>query len=183
MRNPRRATIVMVAAILIGLGALALPASAAAAPWNGEPGSRGMVLSNWKIALTSILLLVGLAQFFGQAVVRGWIKVKSGNKKLLANLHRPGGIAAFTLTLVVLGMCLYAMYGPDGGGLGMLYNARVVLHAVFGGLLMLVLIAKAIVSNFVRRQLKVNVPLGIAAGVLTLGVFALSVIPHVFRLG
>lgn len=180
MRNPRRMTIAMVAAVLIALGALALPATAVAAPWNS--GGGGTALANWKVALTSLLLLVGLAQFFGQAVVRGWIKVKSGNKKRLAALHRPGGIAAFMLTLIVLGMCLYVMYGPDGGGLDILYNARVVLHAVFGGLLMLVLIAKAIISNFVRKQLKVNVPLGIAAGALTLGVFALTVIPHVFRL-
>ena len=65
---------------------------------------------------------------------------------------------------------------------GMLYNARVTLHAIFGGLLMLVLIVKAIISNFVRKQLRINVPLGVAAGVLTLGVFLLTVVPHAFRL-
>jgi len=139
-------------------------------------------LSTWKVVLTTVLLLVALFQALGQAAALGKIKADRRTRVQLARLHRPGGIVAFTLTLVVLAMCLYIMYGPSGGGLNMLYNARVILHAVCGGLLMLVLIVKAIISNFVRKELRLNAPLGIAAGVLTLAVFALSVIPHVFRL-
>jgi len=184
MKNAGRG-IVMVVTLLVAVGALlALPATAAASSLpHEEAGPGGLNLANLKAALTTLLLVVGLFQFLGQTVVRGWIKVKAANKKRLATLHRPGGIAAFTLTLAILILCLYVMYGPDGGGLNMLYNARVVLHAVFGGLLMLVLAVKAVISNFVRKQLRINTPLGIAAGVLTLGVFVLSVIPHVFRFG
>lgn len=170
-------------ALTLALWVFPTPVAAAAPPLHEETGPGGINLANWKAALTTVLLLVGLAQFFGQAIVRGWIKVSVKDKKRLAGLHRPGGIVAFTLTLAILVLCLYVMYGPDGGGLDMLYNARVVLHAVFGGLLLLVLTAKAIISNFVRKQLRINTPLGIAAGVLTLGVFVLSVIPHVFRFG
>ena len=178
----RSMVVVLVLIIVVGV-LLVLPGTAAASPLpNGGYGPGGVNLSTWKVVLTSVLLVVGLFQFLGQAVVRGWIKVPIKSKRLLSRMHRPGGIVAFTLTMVVLAMCLYLMYGPYGGGLGMLYNARVTLHAIFGGLLMLVLIVKAIISNFVRKQLRINVPLGVAAGVLTLGVFLLTVIPHVFRL-
>lgn len=180
---PRMATVLVLALLAAAGTLLALPSAAGASPLpNGGSGPGGVNLYTWKVVLTTALLLVGLFQFLGQAVVRGWIKVSIKNKKLLAGLHRPGGVAAFTLTLIVLAMCLYVMYGPGGSGLNALYNARVVLHAVFGGLLMLVLTVKAIISNFVRKQLRLNMPLGIAAGVLTLGVFVLTVIPHVFRL-
>jgi hypothetical protein len=75
------------------------------------------------------------------------------------------------------------MFGPTGYGLEMLAPTRVVLHAVLGTLLLLVLAAKAVISNFARQQLRLNAPLGIAALVLSLGVFLASVVPHVFRLG
>jgi hypothetical protein len=173
---------IILALLVLTLAASLLPATAAAAPpLHNETGLGGLALANWKAAITTLLLLVGLAQFLGQAVVRGWIKVKGLDRKRLAGLHRPGGIVALTLTLVVLGLCLYVMYGPNRGGLGMLYNARVILHAVLGGLLTLVLVVKVVISNFVRKQLRLNGPLGITAGVLTLGVFFISVIPHVFR--
>jgi hypothetical protein len=182
MKTAWRSILVLTVLLVVAGVFLALPAPAAASPLpHEETGLGGLTLANWKAALTTLLLVVGLFQFLGQAVVRGWIKVSIKNKKRLATLHRLGGIVAFTLTLTILVLCLYVMYGPNGGGLDMLYNARVILHAVFGGLLMLVLVVKAIISNFARKQLRVNVPLGITAGVLTLGVFVMSVIPHVFR--
>ena len=183
MKTAKRTTIVVLAVLVLTLVLWTLPATAAAASPlpHGETGPGGLALSNWKAILTTAVLLLALLQFLSQAVVRGWIK--GGNKKLMASLHRPGGIVTYILVLVVLGLCLYVMFGPDGGGLVMLAPMRVILHAVFGSLLLLVLTAKAIISNFARKQLRVNGPLGIAAGVLTLGLFLASVVPHVFRFG
>ena len=183
MKTAKRTMIVVLAMLILTLVFWTPSATAvAASPLpHGETGPGGLALSNWKAILTTVVLLLALLQFLSQAVVRGWIK--SGNKKLWARLHRPGGIITYLLVLVVLGLCLYVMFGPNGGGLEMLSPTRVILHAIFGGLLLLVLTAKAIISNFARRQLRVNGPLGIAAGVLTLGLFLASVVPHVFRFG
>jgi len=139
-------------------------------------------LGTWKSALTTVLLAVALLQFVGQALARGWIGAGSGVRRLGSRLHRPGGIVAFLLAWLVFALCMYVMWGPGGGGTATLAIPRVLTHAILGGALVLVLSAKAVISNFLRRQLRLNLPLGIAALLLSLGVWLTSAMPHLFNL-
>ncbi len=183
MRAPNRSVLsALLAALLILVLALVLAPPAGAAPLSQGSGTGGLTLGDWKAILTTVLLVVGLLQFLGQAIVRGWIRIGGAPKKLLAGLHRPGGILAFLLTFAGLGLGIYIMYGPGGVGPAAVSTAGLLLHAVFGGLLALVLVVKAIISNFARRSLRLNVPLGIAAGVLTLAVWLTSAMPRFFGL-
>ena len=176
-----RAVRLLLPLLLAGAVLLAgTPAWAAPLPHGEE--TAGLSLGTWKAVLTTVLLAVALLQFGGQALARGWIGAGSGARRLGARLHRPGGIAAFLLAWLVFALCMYVMWGPGGGGLAMVSPPLVLTHAVLGGALLLVLSAKALISNFLRRQLRLNLPLGVAALLLSLGVWLSSAMPHLFNL-
>ena len=180
MRTWKHAAIVVSLLFLAALALLALPATAAAAPLrHGEQGPGGEILATWKAIFTTVVVAIGVVEVSGQAVIRGWIKVGAANKKQLIKMHRRAGIAALVLVLALFAACMYVMYGPEGGGTMMVVMSPPAFwHAVFGGLLMIVLTIKTVASNWVRQHLRLNVPLGIAAGALTLGVFLTSSLPH-----
>lgn len=163
--------------------AVLMPATSvwAAPPPQGGAGG-DWALGTWKSVLTTVLLAVALLQFAGQALARGWIRAGTGVRRLGSRLHRPGGIVAFTLAWLVFALCLYAMWGPGGVGTATLSSPRVLAHAILGGALLLVLSVKAVITNFLRRQLRLNMPLGIAALVLSLGVWLTSAMPYLFNL-
>lgn len=165
---------------LLAIAALlpAVPAWAAPSLYVGEGG---IALGTWKSALTTVLLAVALLQFAGQSLGRGWIRAGAGMRRLGSRLHRPGGIVAFTLAWLVFALCMYAMWGPGGSGTATLPSPRILAHAILGGGLLLVLSAKAVITNFLRRQLRLNMPLGIAALALSLGVWLTSAMPHLFN--
>ena len=180
MHTRKLAAIVVALLFLAAVALLALPATAAAAPLrHGEQGPGGEILATWKAIFTTVVLAIGLVEVSGQAVIRGWVKVGAANKKQLIKMHRWIGIAALVLVLAIFAACMYVMYGPAGGGTMMVVMSPPAFwHSLFGGLLIIVLAIKTIASNWVRRHLRVNVPLGIAAGALTLGVFLTSSLPH-----
>lgn len=162
--------------------AILLPATSVWATPSPQGGGGGnWTLGTWKSVLTTVLLAVALLQFLGQALARGWVRAGPGARRLGSRLHRPGGIVAFTLAWFVFALCMYAMWGPGGSGTVMLSLPRVLAHAILGGALLLVLSAKAVITNFLRRQLRLNMPLGIAALLLSLGVWLTSAMPHLLN--
>ncbi|MBC8449591.1 MAG: hypothetical protein H8D78_17815 [Chloroflexi bacterium] len=127
-----------------------------------------MSLQMVKSVLTTVLLLVAIAQALSMAMVRGWVKVKllPENRRRLREGHRWGGIAALVLTLALALTMLSPLYEP--------YSARSWAHAVMGGLAALVLLPKVIITRRFRRYLRYNTALGTIAGLLILGTFISS---------
>lgn len=126
-----------------------------------------MSLLMMKSVLTTILLLVAIAQALGMAQVRGYVQFLPVERKRLRQRHRGGGIGALILALAVAAMCVfgerYAYYPP-----------RVLAHVVMGTLAIVVLLLKVLITHRWRRQLRHNTALGAIAGLLILGTFAAS---------
>jgi len=129
-----------------------------------------------KSILTTLALALGLAQLLSMAQLRGWIGFLPIPKKALLRLHRWGGIAALAVVLLVLGLCLYVYF--DQGWTLSGFSLRLLLHAILGALATLVLLAKVVITNRLRRLLRWNTALGIAAGLLLLGLFLTSALWH-----
>jgi Kef-type K+ transport system membrane component KefB len=92
----------------------------------------------------------------------------------MLRLHRLGGATAVLLVFLVLGSCFYTWlalgYPPS--------TARVVVHAVLGGLATAVLLTKVAIANRFHQYANLTLPLGISAGVLLLGIFLLTALPY-----
>jgi hypothetical protein len=154
--------------IVSSIVALAGPA----APLFHEGGNE--TLATWKAILTTVLVVVAIVQGVNQAVVRGWIGTAPSKPKKWLGLHRVTGILAIALVLLLSGLGLYAAWALEAP---MDSTGRVV-HAILGGLAAVVLLVKAATSNRFRSRLYLNLPLGIAAAVLLLAIFAISAFPH-----
>jgi len=124
-----------------------------------------MSLQMVKAVLTTVLLLLTIAQGLSMALVRGWVKVKlePADRQRWRKRHRWGGVASLVLTLALAATMLGPLYEP--------YSLRAWTHAVMGALATLVLLAKAIITHRFRRYLRYNTALGTAAGLLILGTF------------
>ncbi len=126
-----------------------------------------MSLEMVKSVMTTLVLALALAQALGMAQVRGYVRLLSVSKRQLVRWHRLGGAATLLLALAVAAMCVfgerYAYYSP-----------RVLAHLAMGAAAILILTAKAIISNRFRRYLRHALALGAAAGLLILGTFITS---------
>lgn len=152
--------------LLFFIGSVLQPAPAA--------GVSHQVLISIKSILTTILLAVAVTQAAEQVLLYRWIPVRNLNRKLTLRLHRFGGATAVVLLFVVAGLCWYTVLG-----LGYSTNTpRLMAHAVLAGLAALVLLTKVALANFFRQYLNFALPLGIAAGLLLLGIFLLTALYH-----
>jgi len=126
-----------------------------------------MSLEMLKSLVTTVILALAVVQALGMAQVRGYVRLLPIDKKRLRQWHRWGGIAALVLASAVALMCVfgerYAYYPP-----------RVLAHAAMGGLAILALLLKAVITNRFRRHLRFTLALGTAAGLLILGTFVAS---------
>ncbi len=140
--------------------------------------SVAMSLEMFKSIVTATLLLLAVLQALKMAQVRGYVQLVPWDAKKLVFLHRLGGVAALTLTLIVAGLCLYAVLG-QGYSLG---APRLQAHALLGALAALVLLVKVLITNFYRRYLRYNAALGAVAGLLLLGVFVFGALAYFTRI-
>jgi hypothetical protein len=137
-------------------------------------GTSAFELTPFKAIVTTVVLGLAVSQALEQALLYKWIRVRNLNRPLVVRLHRIGGVTAVLLVLVVLGSCLYTLWG-----LGYpLSTARVVAHAVLGGLATAVLLTKVGIANWFRQYLGLTLPVGISAGLLLLGIFLLTALPY-----
>ncbi len=131
-------------------------------------------LTAFKAILTTVLLVLAMSQALEQVLLYRWIRVKNLNRRLVLRMHRFGGATAMVLVLTVLGSCLYTWlalgYPPS--------TARVVAHAVLGGLATAVLLTKVAIANWFRQYLGITLPLGVSAGLLLFGIFLLTALPY-----
>jgi hypothetical protein len=126
-----------------------------------------MPLPILKTVLASLAVLLALEEAWTMAEVRGFTKLLPRRPKVLARIHRWGGVAALVLILVIISIGLSAIFILDYR----LYSPRLWAHASLGVLAALTLTAKVIASNRQRRWLRHSLALGIAAGTLVLGAF------------
>lgn len=126
-----------------------------------------MNVSLLKSILTTVVLVIALFQALEMAQLKGYLRVLPLEKRALRDLHRMGGVAVLFLMLIVAVLCVTTQ-GTY------LYSPRVVLHAVLGAAGILVLVAKAVITNAFRKYLRINNGLGAAAGLLVLGTFLAS---------
>jgi Family of unknown function (DUF6529) len=133
-------------------------------------GGSGQELTLFKSILATILLALAIAQATEQALLYGWIPVRNLNRRLVVRLHRIGGATAVAAILLVVGACLYTWLGRHYP----LSSARVVAHAVIGGVVLAILLTKAVFANFARQYLKYALPMGIVAGTGLLAIFLLT---------
>ncbi len=143
----------------------------AAAP---AAGVSNQVLISVKSILVTILLGIAVSQATEQALLYRWIPDRNLNRRLTLRLHRFGGAAAVLVFFGVLGLCWYSLLGQGYP----VNTARLMAHAVLAGLATVVLLAKVAIANFFRQYLSLTLPLGISAGVLLLGLFLLTALPH-----
>ena len=131
-------------------------------------------LTTIKSIVATVLLGLALTQALEQALLYRWLRVRNLNRRLVVRLHRFGGVTVVLLVLTVLGLCWYTWLGlgyPPS-------TVRVVAHAVLGGLLSVVLLAKLAIANLFRQYLGYTLPLGISAATLLLCIFLLTALPH-----
>lgn len=126
-----------------------------------------MTVQMTKSILTTVVLAIALFQALEMAQLKGYLRVLPLDKRTLRDLHRMGGVAAMFLMLVVAGLCVLTQRTY-------LYPPRVALHAVLGTAGIVVLVAKAVITNGFRKYLRINNGLGAVAGLLILGTFVLS---------
>jgi len=130
----------------------------------------GYDLTMFKSIVATILLVLAVIQALEQALLYKWIPVRNLNRPLIVRLHRLGGATAVVLILLVLGACWYTWLGLHYP----LSATRVVAHAVIGGLVSVILLAKVVFANWARQYLKYALPLGISAGTGLLAIFLLT---------
>jgi len=73
-------------------------------------------------------------------------------------------------------MCVFGV-----GGRYASYSSRVLAHLHLGALAIVVLLVKVAITNRVRRYLRYNTALGIAAGLLILGTFVTSALWYFYH--
>jgi hypothetical protein len=126
-----------------------------------------MSLEMFKSLVTTAIVALAVAQALGMAQVRGYVRFLPLEKAQLRRYHRWGGVSALILVLIVAVICVC------GEGY-VLYSLRVRAHVVLGVLAILVLSLKVAITHRLRRLLRYNTALGVAAGALILGVFVTS---------
>jgi hypothetical protein len=120
-----------------------------------------------KTVLASLAVLLALEEAWTMAEVRGFTKLLPRRPKVLARIHRWGGVAALIVVLVIISVGLSAIFILGYS----LYSPRLWAHASLGVLAAVALAAKVIASNRQRRWLRHSLALGISAGSLIFGAF------------
>lgn len=126
-----------------------------------------MSITMLKSILTAAALVLALLQGMEMAQLKGYLRVLPVEKRKLRDLHRMGGVTVLFLMVLIAALCIVSQGFY-------LYSLRVTLHAVLGAAVILVLIAKVLITNRFRQYLRLNNGLGVLAGLLVLGVFLLS---------
>ena len=126
-----------------------------------------MPLEMLKSIVTTVVLALALVQALEMAQIRRRVRVFPVGRRQLRRLHRWGGIATLIVTMAVAATCVSGLgYQP--------YSLRGKAHTAMGALAILVLLLKVAITRRLRRYLRHNTALGIAAGLLILGTFAAS---------
>jgi hypothetical protein len=135
-------------------------------------------LGTWKAVLATLLLVVALVQAGNQAIGRSLARQGREQAQHWIGLHRWLGSLALLLVLVLVGLGLYgslALMAP-------LDSAARMAHAILGGLLAVLLLVKAAISNRFRARLYVNVWLGVTTLLLVIAIWCISALPHLIDL-
>lgn len=128
-----------------------------------------MSLEMVKSILTTIVLMLAVAQSIGGLRLRGYLKSLALPIRYLRPWHRWGGDATLLLTLMVALLCVTQFsFG--------FYSLRVSLHVALGTLATVVMLTKAIIARRFRTHLRRTLILGTTAGLSILGVFATTVL-------
>jgi hypothetical protein len=120
-----------------------------------------------KPILTTVVLLMAIAQAASVPRVRGSPQLPPRSHQRLRTWHRRGGDATLILTVAIAAICV--IHAPFRT-----YPLRVPLHAALGTLAALVMILKVIIARRFRTQLRSVLVLGAIAGFSVLGTFIAS---------
>lgn len=120
-----------------------------------------------KSILTTVVLLMAIAQVASMPQVAGSLKLLPFPRQRLRAWHRRGGDATLILTIAVAIICV--IHAPFR-----IYPLRVPLHAALGTLAAVVMLLKVITARHFRGYLRYAGVLGASAGLSILGCFAAS---------
>lgn len=126
-----------------------------------------MSLLMGKSILTTVVLVLAIAQALIGLRLRGYLKSLPLPLLRLRSWHRWNGYATLILTVTVAAICVT--------NLGFnLYSPRVTLHAALGTLAVLIMLLKVIIAWRFRIYLRHTLILGTLAGFGVLGTFVAS---------
>ena len=126
-----------------------------------------MSLQMGKSILTTMVLILAIAQTLMGLRLRGYLKSLPLAPRRLRGWHRWNGDATLLLTFTVATICITS-YGFR------LYLPRFTLHAALGTLAALVMVLKVIIARRFRAYLRYTLVLGAIAGFSVLGTFVAS---------
>lgn len=120
-----------------------------------------------KSLLTTLILLLAIAQTFTGLRTRGYFRRIPLPARTFRLCHRVGGDFTLALTTLVAILCIYY------GGIP-LSPPRVLAHTALGTLAGLSMVTKVAIARKYRRQIKHTLKIGAVAGFSHLGTFVLS---------
>ncbi len=129
-----------------------------------------MALVELKALFTTITLALALVELATMGQVRGYVRLVNLPPRTLVRVHRWAGVALTIFALIVMVLCLYAIFGL-GYNLGF---SRIKVHAPLGAAMAVILVAKVLASNGHRRYLRYALKAGLLAFGLAVGTFVFS---------
>ena len=124
-----------------------------------------------KSILASLAFLLGLCNFLTMSQIMGWMNPFRFSKTSLRRWHKIEGVVILAIFLFVAYHCFTAV--PDAE-----WSPRVIAHAGFGGLALLLILVKFIGVHFWERLTTHIVPMGVMLFAATVGILLTSALPY-----